>query len=365
MQLRKYEAPNINEAFRLIKADLGDDAVIFSSRAIESKHASDVKGTSWIEVTAAVERKRSAPVEPQSALPATYTESIVGRPRGYNESAGENMTTSSRFDEVAGFFPPEFSSYYDMMIQSGFQHDVAWYLLGKASAGNTSEKGNGELDEVLLRQIGDSIQVGGPITLRSEHKRVIALLGPTGVGKTTTLAKIAAHCSKDPKIKVKVVTTDTYRIAAVEQLKVYARIMNLPFNVAPSTAELHTVLRGDDDTNLVLIDTAGKNFKNQDEILEMNKWLFKFNEIETHLLLSATTDKDVLATTLNNFKKSRADRLIITKVDESERQGRLFNLIASSNIPLSYITTGQRVPEDIRPASKKLVSSLFLKGLYN
>ncbi|MEI6126315.1 MAG: flagellar biosynthesis protein FlhF, partial [Pseudomonadota bacterium] len=195
--------------------------------------------------------------------------------------------------------------------------------------------------------------------------KILAFIGPTGVGKTTTLAKIAAQFSADPHIKVKIVTMDTYRIAAVEQLKIYAKIMGLPVAVVSNKQELARELEAQDDTNLMLIDTAGRNYRDNEQIAELSTWLRSYKTIEAHLLLSATTSEEVLASTIQCFQKARVDRIIITKVDESIRQGHLYNLVVSSKIPVSYVTTGQRVPEDIMPATARNLSGIFLNGFAN
>jgi flagellar biosynthesis protein FlhF len=220
-------------------------------------------------------------------------------------------------------------------------------------------------DNILLKKISCHIPVTGPISVNPEKRKIVALIGPTGVGKTTTLAKIAARCSIIQGIKTKILTMDTYRIAAAEQLKIYGKIMGIPVNVVLNHSELEKEIRSKDNVNLILIDTAGRNYRDNEQINEINLWIQKYEEIEPYLLLSSTTSEDVLMATLKCFGKCRVASIVITKIDETLSFGHLFNALISFKKPVSYITTGQRVPEDIEPASAGSLSEIFLNGFNN
>lgn len=363
MQLKKYEAPTIQEALRRVKAELGDDAFIFSSRTISPKFNSAKRpGSKWVEVTAAVDRNSNNRL--QTGLDNSIINSVVldgnVKKEKYMEIGGNVVFNSKVSSLTSKFFP-----YMKQLLVSGFDQDIAWYLIGEASAEYNIGNNRNSIYNILLQKIAYHIPVEGSISVNPNRRKVVALIGSTGVGKTTTLAKIAAHCSIMKGIKVKILTMDTYRIAAVEQLRIYGKIMDLPVFVASTQNELEREIEIQDDANLILIDTAGRNYRDSEQVAGVSRWLHKYKEIESHLLLCATTSEDVINLVIKCFSKSRVDRIIITKTDESIGLGHLYNPIVSAKIPISYITTGQRVPEDIKSASSQTLSGIFLKGFGN
>lgn len=367
MQLKKYEAPNIQEALRRIKAELGDDAVIFDLR---TKYATSAGGdrpaSTWVEVTAAIERS-SYPAgghaphnrEPIRAYAATPDD--VGR---FRSDAAPEFTAPciEGFQDSCTWSATRCSPHLQNMLLSGFTREAAAYLIGEATATCAASNANEIPESALLRIIGRHVQAGDPITVAPGRQKKIAFVGPTGVGKTTTLAKIAARFAGRAGISVRIITIDTYRIAAAEQLKIYGAIMNVPVAVVANADELDRELRRCEDTQLVLIDTAGRNCRDTAQMTALGTWLSRFPDIETHLLLCATNTAQVLHSTVHCFMRNRIDRVIITKIDESLYAGHLYEILADATLPVSYITNGQRVPEDILTATGPLLAELLLHG---
>lgn len=203
-----------------------------------------------------------------------------------------------------------------------------------------------------------------------EHKRQhrLALVGPTGVGKTTTLAKIAADFLTKQSASIALITIDTYRIAAVEQLKVYGEIMNLPVEVVLNPEQLEQMLLKHRDKNLILIDTAGRSPQDTLCIEELATFLSPDLNIQKHLVLSATTREKELFEAMNRFSILDIDNTIITKIDECSNLGLLLDIQIREKVPFSYLTNGQRVPEDLLEADKELLTQLIMnpgEGLPN
>ncbi len=362
MQLKRFEAPNMQEACRKIKSELGDDAVIFSTRTVGPQgRAGTRKHASRVEVTAAIERKKKIDMydgrdDGSSRFSAGDCEA------GQNDDKQYGLDAAGPLSDENGIVPHCLKDQYESMVHAGFNRERAWFLLGETYA---SFKNNGDgmsVYDILIHKVGCRLPVKGPIRVTPGVKKAAALIGPTGVGKTTTIAKIAAQCLRDYSLQVKIITIDTYRIAAVEQMRVYARILGVPFAVAESPEMLKDEVQQNDGSDIVLIDTPGSNLLVNDNINELRRWLECSDLIESHLLLSATSSEDVLAECLMRVGCACADYLIVTKMDERIQKGRLFDVISTSSVPLSYITTGQRVPEDIRPATARLLSSMMLKG---
>ncbi len=374
MQLKKFEAPTIQEALRKIKTELGDDAVIFDlhtrSQGVKNQRRSN---NQWVEVTAAVERGRGGTADrPAASSPYndfTWSEPMQGAaphksaPAPPAESPAQTGWVFP--DDRAPWHATSYSPAMKNMLLSGFSREAAGYLLGEASAEQARMNTGDSLQRILLRKIAGHLLAAGPITLPAGQQKRVAFVGPTGVGKTTTLAKIAAQFIQSRGAKIKIITIDTYRIAAAEQLKIYGKIMHVPVAMAATAEDLGRELQQCGDAQLVLIDTAGRNYRDCTQMAALGSWLARYPDIETHVLLCATTTPDVLGATVKCFSKNRMDRIIITKVDESVRPGHLYDMLVASNLPVSYITNGQRVPEDILPASAQALAELFLNGYSN
>ncbi len=370
MQLKRYEASTVNEAFQRIKAELGSDAVIFSTRTIGSRTGQRTAARR-VEVIAAVERSGANSLHSPSkecmikqstadAADATTADTSFSYPAA---NSGERPEQNAADIKGAGQSRSEFEPYFHEMVRAGFEDKTAWYLIGEACSDYKRSHKSTSLQTVLLRKIAEYLPASAPLRVSAGSCKAVALIGPTGVGKTTTLAKLAAQFSLVQKARVKIVTFDTYRIAAVEQLKVYGRIMSIPVEVATSTEELSAQLNAG-GTDLVLIDTAGINYKSKDSIHDLLHIFSTFPQIESHLVLSATSSDTVLRGAFRHFAEARADRLILSKVDECFLFGSMYDFIISANLPVSYITTGQRVPEDLEQASAYTLARMFLKG-YN
>jgi flagellar biosynthesis protein FlhF len=184
--------------------------------------------------------------------------------------------------------------------------------------------------------------------------------GPTGVGKTTTIAKLAAESMLKEKRKIGFITADTYRIAAVEQLKTYANILNVPLEVVFSPKEIVQAMERLSGCDLIFIDTAGRNFRN-DQYVQGIRELVKYGENSiNYLVLSLTAKYADMKAIIRNFSDVPITQAIFTKADETEAYGALLNVARYTDLPMSYITTGQNVPDDIVVATPQLVSKMIL-----
>jgi flagellar biosynthesis protein FlhF len=200
------------------------------------------------------------------------------------------------------------------------------------------------------------VEVAGP---QRTEGRVYALVGPTGVGKTTTIAKLAAYFSLKLAQKVLLLTIDTYRIGAVDQLATYARILGLPLKVAASPKELKSCLEERDEKDLVLIDTAGRSPNNTGMLEELREFLTVSPVIGSQLVVSATTKEGDLKKIISGFGGLPLEGYICTKLDETDEYLPLFNQLVPTRRPLSYFTHGQRVPEDLEQVTKSRIIRLL------
>lgn len=224
-----------------------------------------------------------------------------------------------------------------------------------------ADKGSSRAINAMEKYLRKTVRVATGITLLSGRPKIVALIGPTGVGKTTTLAKIAANFVLDKGVSAAMITADTYRISAVEQLKTYSDIIGLPLDIVYSAEALKKAIDKHKGKQLILIDTAGRSQYNEYQMQELCELLSVDKNIEKHLVMSATTKNRDAAEILEHFSVCKPDRIIFTKTDETSCSGIVLNIMHKKKLALSYLTNGQSVPDDIYPASIEKLAELLLR----
>jgi len=250
-------------------------------------------------------------------------------------------TTESRHDPFA---PVE-----QRLIAQGVLPSIAVELKKRALASARVQQDR--LDETAARAlIGEQLQelfVQAPAAGISESSRIIQFIGPTGVGKTTTIAKLAAEQVLRRNQQVGFITSDTYRIAAIDQLKTYATILNVPVEVVFSPEEMSEALARLSDRSLIFMDTAGRNYRDAASVAYLDGLISSHGGSETYLVLSLVSKYEDIRAIIENFRHVRIDKVLWTKMDETTSFGSIVNVLYEFSIPLSYVTNGQNVPDDI------------------
>jgi flagellar biosynthesis protein FlhF len=248
------------------------------------------------------------------------------------------------------------------MIEAEIDEAIARDLLNQVRANSL---GCDPLDPLLIKTrivhlLEDEVRTTGPISTSGDGCRVVAMVGPTGVGKTTTIAKLAANFRLREKKRVGLITVDTYRVAAVEQLRTYADIIDLPMEVVATPREMREAVRRLGDLDLVLMDTAGRSPRDEVRIQELKSMLGEAEADEVHLVLSSTASAKSLIGTVERFAEVGATAMLLTKLDEATNLGHLLPVVRNSPMPLSYLTDGQDVPDDIQVAHPRKFAQLLL-----
>ncbi|HRK02468.1 MAG TPA: hypothetical protein PLH57_07355, partial [Oligoflexia bacterium] len=213
--------------------------------------------------------------------------------------------------------------------------------------------------DALAVELMNGIRIEQPLDVLSDQKKVLALVGATGVGKTTTIAKLASQAILKKGLKVGLINIDSYKIAATDQLATYAKILGVPFRQAGTASELERALAEFKPMDLVLIDTSGRSQRDTENLLEMQK-ILKSAGVESLLILSAPTRDQELYDILTRFSIFDPKGVVFSKLDECTTYGCIYNVAQRSGLPLTYFTVGQRVPEDIEVASRERLASLIL-----
>jgi len=390
MKIRRYLGSNAQEAILKVKMDLGNDALILSTRKVRQKGIFKIFAKPMVEVLAAIDDSYAAKKElelsrqeernqtsvkdvTEKKILDEKEEKIVNLENKVSDMenmlrkmyeqmlSGEEKTDGRKNDESQNSMTKVLQLFYNNLLKNEVEADIAKRiidLVNKKTGGNSSVN---DTASVLYNIIGEVLGKPETIKLRQDGKpTVIIFIGPTGVGKTTTLAKIAANYTLNFKKNVGLITADTYRIAAVEQLKTYAEILGIPINVIYSPNEIGDAINNLSDRDIILIDTAGRSFNNKAQFDELKTLAGASHADEVYLVLSATTSTRNSREILKHYSFIKDYKLIFTKMDEAPVAGIILNTKYLTGKSLSYITTGQNVPDDIEVANvDKLAKNLL------
>lgn len=260
-------------------------------------------------------------------------------------------------------FPPLLQKVFDRLVACDVEPSIARGLVVYLQREQPHLESYDELVAALEKPLSGLIQSCGPVTATKGQQKIVALVGPTGVGKTTTIAKLAASHALARNVEMALLTIDTYRVAAIEQLKTYGDIIGLPVEVVLTPQGMKDALKLHHAKDLILIDTAGRSPYNKMHLNELRGFLDLQLQRETHLVLSSTTRLGDLRRIVKNFAATGVDRLIFTKTDETDVVGGIISIAHETGLPVSYITTGQSVPDDIMVADGAQLARMLITEL--
>lgn len=400
MNLQTFKAPTMAEALTQVKSSMGMDAVILHTRTFHTRAWLGLRRREMVEITAGhgigIAERRRASAQRSVPLPAPTT---YGRPgavtrrlpdvtspadRGRQllempaatsaamlsisqemsslKSIVKDLVTQTRQRQQPNI-PEELFDHYMRLIGSEVSEELAGEVIKTLQRQVRPEHFSQPefVKERLIELLEKLIVTTGPIVrIKKSGPHIVALIGPTGVGKTTTLAKLAANLKLRDRHRVGLITLDTYRIAAVDQLKRYADIIGSPLRVVSGADDLRDAAGSMADCEFVLIDTAGRSPNDALKLNELKGILAAVEPDEVHLVLAATASEHCLELALSRFSDVRADKIIFTKLDEAANVGALLNVVRKNNKSLSYITTGQDVPDDIEVGRGRRLAQLIL-----
>lgn len=390
MRIKKYVVNSLPEAMERIKTDLGQEAIILNTKKIKTKGFFGLFGKQQIEVIAALDTQKKGKVTNQ---PVAQSLKSLGQINSLGQKKGASSASSPRKEaivkdnvaketlskeEVATELKQIRNYLYHLLTEKendvspslkhatqclkkhGLLHEVSAELMSKIMLRNGfEEKNDKEIIQWLREEIIQFIKKNtSPVT--HTFSKVTCFIGPTGVGKTTTIAKLAASLLLKDRKKVGFITSDTYRIAAVEQLKTYAGILGIPLEVVYNPADLEAALDRLNSCDVILMDTAGRNYLEKQFVEELEQLLGGATNVQTNLVISLTSKYEDVRSMLAGFTGINIHSVLFTKLDETRSYGHILNLIYEYGFPISYITNGQEVPDDILRASPTLIADLIV-----
>jgi flagellar biosynthesis protein FlhF len=403
MRVKRYLVESMPDALQKIRSDLGNDAIILSTKDIKHGGFLGLFGKKKIEVVAAIDPASAASKPPVQPIPRPATQlpldiikplmsatvkqeeikyevppkqmeniraaestskykedAILAEMKSMREMI-QKLSVSAIHQQAGPVLPDVLQKYEARLIEQEVGSEIIHQLIETCmeeigSEGEYTEAAvRGSLRNQLLRFFPSE-----PYRSLNDQTRIVHFVGPTGVGKTTTIAKMAAEQVLKHRRRVGFITSDTYRIAAIEQLKTYANILNVPTEVVFSPKDLNRAFEQLNQADIIFMDTAGRNYRNEMYVSELHTLLQSEGQSETYLVLSMTTKYRDMKAITENFQKFNLDKVILTKFDETDSYGCILNLVNDFGLNFSYISNGQNVPDDIELFREDRIIDLIL-----
>jgi flagellar biosynthesis protein FlhF len=373
MRIKKYLAENLKEGKSLVARELGEEAVILSSRTVKLPNS----GEERIEIVAAID---DSPIHGQAAKsslsPFTDDKRITEDDMKYVQETDFLSVTGQLFGELAsikdmisnvwvdiqfkygGVLGPMLGNLYKSLRKSGLKETLAMNMAGKLSSEGILKDKN-KIIAGAKNYLAAGLSVLPPIQKGQKRKSVV-FVGPTGNGKSLSLIKLAVISRLVHDMNVLVVSTDTQKVGGAEQLQTYASIAALQFRSAYTPDDLKDIMINNADKDLVLIDTVGKNQNNPQYIEEIMSYIEISKPEFVYLVVSANTSETNLTQTIKAYREMNVNALIITKMDEAHSFGDLIGGLYQNPLPVAYLATGQQIPEDFEPATLDKLTKLVI-----
>ncbi|MEE0685879.1 MAG: flagellar biosynthesis protein FlhF [Lachnospiraceae bacterium] len=377
MIIKKFQAATETEGILMAKHELGDAAVIMNIKTIKQRGIARLFKKDVVEVTAALEERAHTtdkiPVKKINAIVDDSTKPVMELDKQHNTAIEQKLdnlqnmlqnkistsvAVEKKENEAEDKTKEKSVNFkfmqlvYRQLLDNEVDEKYANQIIGEIESGLKKESNIDSILAGIYQKI--ILKLGQPKIIEAEEKKtkLVFFMGPTGVGKTTTIAKLASYFKLEKKLKVALITCDTYRIAAVEQLRTYANILDVPLQVVYTIEEFNSAVKGYKDYDLIFVDTAGRSHKNNEQCNEIlhfvNDCQIDENvEKETFLVLSAATKYKDLLNINQVFSTLKNYSIIFTKLDETTCLGNILNMKLHTGLQLSYVTSGQAVPDDI------------------
>jgi len=414
MRIKKFTARTLKEATEQMRKELGPEAIVLGTRTLPKANGLGLFGRETYEVTGAIDdpttgraasygaRKATTPfdrylddstpiVDPaahleelkrvaerfdsrrsQGAVGRRFAGESVADIAGIADLRSEMQVMQGALREISDHIrhaktpdlPDALRELYVTLIEQEVDEALARQMVLAVNDTLTPDQRRSKdvTRDTLLKIMARMIRVPDSAKVRRRKTRIVALVGPTGVGKTTTIAKLAAIHKLLHRKNVGLISTDTYRIGAIEQLRTFASIADIPMDVVYKPTEIAGAMKKFRDRDVVFVDTVGRSHRSKKEVAELGRFVQSADPDEVHLVVSASTSPRAMNEIIKQFNVVKPNRLLFTKLDEAVTLGPLFSIVNKQHLPVAYVTTGQTVPDDIVAMEPAQFASMVYQG---
>jgi flagellar biosynthesis protein FlhF len=382
LDIQTFRASTLQEALQLVRESLGPDAAVLHTRELRQSRLG-LFPKRFVEVDASrvvAAANRLEQPNPGLIARSNRTQDSQRKPRTADTEANTEANPLNRLDLTndttarpptlasqitAGPHPALTPAMFEVLtiaLEAGVEPQLAKALLTAACEPcDLSQLHQSELIKArMIQLVANDLRTTGPVELQEDEQKVVALVGPTGVGKTTTLAKIAAGFRFDYGCQIGLITLDTFRLGAVDQLLQYAELISAPLEVVSSPEQVIGALQRLRECDLVFLDTAGRSPKDTEQLALLNDFLTAAEPDAVYLTVSATSSPSHVRETIQQFSALNPTSLLVTKLDEAAAFGEWLPVLQGTRLPISYVTAGQHVPEDIFIATPRRLANTLL-----
>jgi len=424
MRIKKFVGPDMKDVTNQMKKDLGPDAIVLNTRRLTRGGILGALGTEMVEITGAIDELEESespsyrsPIQaytgmstedsvetltkshaiPRMSSTANQSSAVQGIRQIVDQfekkrSEGErpiphelkeqaefyhlkadvediktslNVLTLQLKQQQTPPMPEQLRRVFEQLVDHEVPRGLAGDIVGDVLNSNPGIQLQGidRIEERLLQAVAGRVKTGIVGRAKSKRPRVVMLVGPTGVGKTTTIAKLAARDKLVNHKKVGLMTADTYRIGAIEQLRTFAAIADIPMEVIYRASDVAVALKKLSANDVLYVDTVGRNQKAKKDLTDLRKIVEALKPDEVHLVLSAPTSASTLDDIVKKYALLNPNNIIVSKVDEAVTFGPMFNIVQHQKFPVSYFTTGQGVPDDIMAADGIKFALMVYRGV--
>ncbi len=376
MQIKKYSASSLKDATAKMKEELGSEAIILGTRVIEGDITSGRR--KMFEITVGFDSAENAvkslqPKKANSQKSKSYANELAAiSEKVYakqNSASEKNVLPKEKLPERKPIskavskpeIDKELNEITDLLELRDVQKNIISLILNQLKQyGKYLHASN--IDNYLLSSIESMIPTKTFELHKNKGTKVIAVVGPTGVGKTTCIAKLAVIAKILHNLNVGLISIDTYRLGAIDQLRIFSEVSNIDMLVAYEPEEIPGLMNSLKDKDIIFVDTAGRSQNRNDQLKKTRQYLDGIKIDETFLVMSSTSSTKNLYDTAEKFKIFNYDSFIFTKLDEGIAFGNILNIVSNFNVPVTFLSNGQIIPDDIMSADSEFIAKLILTG---
>ncbi|PID62463.1 MAG: flagellar biosynthesis protein FlhF [Ignavibacteriae bacterium] len=369
MQIKKFTAKTLKQAIAEMKKEFGEEAIVLSTKVIDDYK--DGLEQKYFEITASIdeddskdnfeERKEESKVENFQTEMKKLTERIYGV--NSSDASLEPRTSNNKKTNIKSKKVPKLNldELKKELLKKDIKPSIVRTILEKVVQYepfiNETNK-----EEYIISILSSLLPTSQFELSKGEKTKIITLVGPTGVGKTTCIAKLAVISKILHNLDIGLISIDTYRLGALDQLKIFSEISNIDFLVAYEPGDIPKFMKKFKDKDIVFIDTVGRSQQNEKQLESINTFLDKVKVDETYLVLNSTSDFKVMFDVATKFKKLNYNSIVFSKLDEAVTYGNILNLVNKVNVPIKYLTNGQVIPDDIISADVEFIANMIYSG---